>query len=133
MSCVSGPFRAEFELSALTTEARVVANVSGLVPGEIERLSRVMAELGGNAIRHGGGAGRLLVLVDLEFWAVKVEDDGPGLADAVLRHPPTDSGLGSVRQLCTRLEFTNLPLGGARVVATRVFSSPNAAPKEHHP
>lgn len=122
MSCVIGGFRAPFELSALTTEARVVANVSGLCAGEVERLSRVMAELGANALRHGGGAGRVLVLVDLEFWAVKVEDDGPGFPEAVLLEPPSESALAQVRELCTRLECTNLPLGGARVVATRVFS-----------
>jgi len=127
------PVRTRAEVLGAASQARALAALAGA--GRSEQLALVVAELGGNAVRHAGG-GTVRVEVGPAGWVVEVEDEGPGLSAAVLQdsgrsdrlgaegvRPPGDgrrsfgSGLASVRRLATRLELENRRGGGTRVVA----------------
>ncbi len=129
------------EVLAIAVDARTLAAAHGLSIREAQELSLVIAELGMNALRHGGGGGLVQVTLDERGWTVEVEDGGSGLTPAVLAdagqsdhlgadgvRPPGDgrpsfgSGLAAVRRLSSRLELNNRRGGGARVVAHRVLS-----------
>jgi signal transduction histidine kinase len=141
-------FHTRFEVLALAGEARCLSVLAGHSRDKAEKLALVIAELGMNAVRHGGGGGRLKLTVAAAGWTVEVEDDGAGMTEAVLAdagrsdhlgasgvRPPGDglpsfgSGLACVRRLSSRLELLNTPTGGARVVATRVFFRQDQAAK----
>jgi anti-sigma regulatory factor (Ser/Thr protein kinase) len=126
------------EVLAVAADARRFGTCEGLSLRESEKLALVVAELGMNALRHGGGRGRVRVNVGASGWRVEVEDEGAGLTDAVLAdagqsdrlgaagvREPADgrrslgSGLASVRRLSSRLELSNRRGGGARVIASR--------------
>jgi signal transduction histidine kinase len=128
------------EVLALSAKARTLASSYGLAPRYAQELSLVIAELGMNALRHGGGLGEVQVSVSTDGWTVEVQDGGAGLTAEVLAdagrsdhlgpygvRPAGDgklsfgSGLASVRRLSSRLELSNRPGGGARVVASRDF------------
>ncbi len=129
------------DVLGLAAEARALALAEGLDERAAAELALVIAELGMNAVRHGGGG-----LVDLSVaatgWTVQVEDSGPGLSPAVLAdagrsdrlgrdgvRPPADggksfgSGLASVRRLSSRMVLENRSGRGARAIAQRDFSS----------
>lgn len=136
------------EVLAVAVDARTLAAANGLSVREAQELSLVIAELGMNALRHGGGGGLVQVCVDSSGWTVEVEDGGSGLTPAVLAdagrsdhlgaegvRPPGDgrpsfgSGLAAVRRLSSRLELANRRGGGARVVAHRHLSQPVSSHK----
>lgn len=129
---------ARVEVLAVASDARRLGTREGLSLREAEKLALVVAELGMNALFHGGGEGRVTVTVAASGWRVEVEDDGEGLTPAVLAdagqsdrlgplgvREPGDgrrsfgSGLASVRRLSSHLELSNRGTGGARVVASR--------------
>ena len=138
------------EVLGLVAKARSTAMASGLTPRYAQELSLVIAELGMNALRHGGGLGQVLVKVSAEGWTVEVLDGGAGLTPQVLADAGRSdhlgpsgvrragdglmsfgSGLASVRRLSSRLELSNRQGGGARAAAHREFlqvSRKGAAP-----
>jgi len=89
----------------------------GAVPEQVERLLIVGGELATNAIRHGGGSGRMRLWRDGGVLRCQIIDHGPGLSDktAGSRRPePTalgGRGLWIVRQLCTDLSIESGPEG----------------------
>ncbi len=48
---------------------------------ELEALVIITSELATNAIRHGGGVGRIQLWHDSQYLYVRVTDEGPGLVD----------------------------------------------------
>ena len=142
-----GAVQNRVEVLGLAASARALGTQHGLDAKQAQELSLVVAELGMNAIRHGGGGGLVQVALCSDGWTVEAEDNGPGFSEAVLAdagqsdhlgadgvRPPADgrlnfgSGLASVRRLSTRLELANRRGGGARAVAHK-SSSPVAAHK----
>ncbi|MDP1823057.1 MAG: ATP-binding protein [Archangium sp.] len=128
------------EVLAFAAAARTLAATEGVEPRHAMELSLVIAELGMNALRHGGGCGLVTVSVCAQGWSVEVEDTGRGLSAAVIAdagqsdhlgpdgvRPPGDglssfgSGLASVRRMSSRLELGNRRTGGARVAAHRTL------------
>ncbi|MFZ5445666.1 MAG: ATP-binding protein [Myxococcota bacterium] len=125
------------EVLALAAEARGAALARGFGLKLAGELALCIAELGMNALRHGGGRGVVALTFRASGWSLEVSDAGPGFSPAVLadegrsdrlgaagvRAPGEGqsfgSGLAAVRRLASRLELTNPASGGARVVAHR--------------
>jgi len=111
------------ELIDAVQGAEEVASSFGWTPAEAAALSRIVLELGGNAVRHGGG-GVCRLEAGAEVADVIVEDRGPGLPDrvwrALLSGVAKSGGLDSVRKLSTQMVLQNLPSGGLRVRAVLV-------------
>jgi anti-sigma regulatory factor (Ser/Thr protein kinase) len=124
------------DVLAAAADARMLAAACGLGSHEAEALALVVAELGMNALKHGGGGGLLTVALGPEGWTVVAQDAGPGLPPAVLADagrsdhlgakgvrapgdglPSFGSGLASVRRLSSRVELSNPHGGGARAAA----------------
>jgi anti-sigma regulatory factor (Ser/Thr protein kinase) len=57
------------------------ASALGVVDEHVERLVIVAGELATNAIRHGGGTGRVRLWHDNASLYCRVSDDGPGMPD----------------------------------------------------
>jgi anti-sigma regulatory factor (Ser/Thr protein kinase)/GNAT superfamily N-acetyltransferase len=104
--------------------AEVAAHVSalGASRSQLERILIVASELATNAVRHGGGSGRLTLWREGHLLHCRVSDHGPGLADAevghTMPHPtaPAGRGLWLCRQLADYLEVEPTP--HATVTAT---------------
>ena len=130
------------EVLAIAADARALGAACGFDSREAEELALVVAELGMNALKHGGGGGLVNIALSAEGWTVEVEDGGSGLPPAVLAdagrsdhlgaagvRPAGDgkqsfgSGLASVRRLSSRLELSNRRAGGARAAAHKALSS----------
>ncbi len=128
------------EVLAIAADARRLALGDGVDVREAASLALVVAELGMNAVLHGGGSAQVQVSVEPEGWTVAVEDAGPGLSPAVLAdagrsdrlgpegvRAPGDgrssfgSGLAGVRRLAGALALENRGGGGARAEAHRRF------------
>jgi anti-sigma regulatory factor (Ser/Thr protein kinase) len=84
----------------------------------------IAGELAANAIRHGGGHGRLRLWANDGYLHCEVSDEGPGIPDAAgtgTRQPPPGAlggrGIWIVRQLADRVVISGGP-GGATVTAT---------------
>jgi anti-sigma regulatory factor (Ser/Thr protein kinase) len=66
----------------LEVRGGVEAYASKLGPRElVEDVVLVVYELATNAVRHGGGHGRLNLWQEKDRFVCRVSDDGPGLAD----------------------------------------------------
>ncbi|TQE16588.1 HAMP domain-containing histidine kinase [Streptomyces ipomoeae] len=109
-----------------------------VVETDPRRVERILANLAGNALKHGGG----VVTVEVDGGVVRVRDEGPGFSEellAVLRTSGpqrfrtgarTGTGLGltiavgQARLLGARLVFGNRVGGGAEVV----LELPDAVP-----
>lgn len=115
-------------LYALRAALAAHADDLGAVPEQVERLLIVGGELATNAIRHGGGSGRLRLWRDGEMLRCQISDRGPGLADpsAGTRQPePTalgGRGLWIVRRLCPDLSIETGPKGTTVTAAVPILS-----------
>lgn len=104
--------------------AAVAAHASALGAGEevVEELVLVANELASNAVRHGGGAGRLRLWRAGDLIHCEVSDGGPGLVDAEAgreRVPMTaygGRGLWVVRQMSHQVDVRSGD-GGATITA----------------
>jgi anti-sigma regulatory factor (Ser/Thr protein kinase) len=90
----------------------------GLTEDRVDELVVIAHELASNAVRHGGGGGRLRLWNSLGRAFCQVSDDGPGMTDparAGLERAPlyaTDGrGLWIVRQLADEVEVRSGPQG----------------------
>jgi len=109
------------------------ATLSAHAPGldisaeQTEHLLIVAGELATNAIRHGGGSGRLRLWRRGDILYCQVSDDGPGMRDPQVGTVPPDQaraggrGIWICRQLCTELIIDHAEPGPGAVV-TAVIS-----------
>jgi anti-sigma regulatory factor (Ser/Thr protein kinase) len=105
--------------------AAVAAHAAGLGAGDelVEELVVVANELASNAVRHGGGTGRLRLWRAGDLIHCEVSDEGPGLADAEVgreRVPLTaygGRGLWVVRQMSERVDVRTSPKGATVTAA----------------
>jgi anti-sigma regulatory factor (Ser/Thr protein kinase) len=100
-------------LYALRAAVAAHASAMGLDDVRLGGLMVVASELATNAIRHGGGTGRLRLWREGETLHCQVSDSGPGIADpetvGTTRVPlSADNGRGIwiVRQISDRVEIT---------------------------
>lgn len=109
---VDQPFDAD-RLYSLRATLGAHASGLGVPPELVDRLLIVASELATNAVRHGGGKGRLrLWRADAGLYC-EVSDSGPGFADpAVGDRPPGASATGGrgmwiCKQLCDEVVVSN--------------------------
>src|SRR5690348_12684899 len=87
------PVELPFDVSGLyPLRAALAAHASqlGASDEQIERLTIVAGELASNAIRHGGGSGRLRLWQHGTALYCEVSDEGPGFADRTVGTTPPD-------------------------------------------
>lgn len=72
--------RAWLDAVELDAERGIVARL------DPRRLDVILANLIGNALKHGGSPVRVSVLVEGEWLVIAVRDNGPGIPEAVLPH-----------------------------------------------
>ncbi len=102
-----------------TLRAEVAAHASdlGATAPQTEKLVIVAGELATNAIRHGGGRGRLRLWRDGNLIICQVSDNGPGISDPGVGTTPPDQtamsgrGLWVCRQLCESFLIEVTPTG----------------------
>jgi len=109
----------DFELSTLLDVRQRVSDVAarfGLSSERREGLVLAVSELATNAIRYGGGQGRLRCWVDHDCLVAQVEDSGhvPELALAVARPArgaPSGYGLWIATQMTDRVVISASEVG----------------------
>jgi anti-sigma regulatory factor (Ser/Thr protein kinase) len=110
----------QFDADGLyTLRAALAAHADhlGADPDQVERLLIVGGELATNAIRHGGGTGRLRLWRDGGMLRCQISDHGPGMTDPTAgTHPPAPTAMGGrglwiTRQLCQDLTIDTGPQG----------------------
>jgi anti-sigma regulatory factor (Ser/Thr protein kinase) len=119
-----------FDSTGLAALRATVARWAGMLvgPGQVvDDLLLVVNELCGNAVRHGGGSGRVRLWTDGYVLMCRVTDSGPGIPDAeaqglVRPEPQTAGGRGLwiARQLAD-LRIDTGP-AGTTVTATMPLS-----------
>jgi serine/threonine-protein kinase RsbW len=122
-------FTAE-RLSGLRRQVRAQAQAAGLSGIALDGFVVAVHELATNAVRHGGGHGRLWLRSDGDNLLCDVTDEGAGFIDGVpvsAGPPPTDvvggRGIMLVRALTDTLLFSDGPDG---VTATVTVCLPAA-------
>lgn len=83
----------EADLVSLREAVAAHADAAGLPPSRVEDLVLIAHELATNAVRHGGGRGRLRLWKEGNAVLCRVTDDGPGLPPSV--QPPVRPDPGS--------------------------------------
>jgi anti-sigma regulatory factor (Ser/Thr protein kinase) len=116
--------------SLYTLRASIAAHASalGMSDSRVSLLLVVATELATNAIRHGGGTGRLRLWQEAGAIHCEVTDTGPGITEPeqsgttfVPLNADVGRGLWIVRRLADRLEIANTTRG-ARVMAVMKLS-----------
>jgi anti-sigma regulatory factor (Ser/Thr protein kinase) len=116
-----------FDLTSLHMLRQTVAAHAdrlGAQGDQVERLIIVAGELATNAIRHGGGRGRLLLWHHDDAVYCQVSDQGPGIKDPTVGTSPPkplarDSGgrgLWICRNLASELIISTGPNGHGAIV-----------------
>src|SRR5262245_12334872 len=124
------------DLYALRAEVAAHASALGADRSQLERILIVASELATNAVRHGGGTGRLILWRDGHLLCCRVSDRGPGLTDIeVGRTAPDPSapggrGLWLCRQLADSFDVEPTP--HLTITAGIDLSSDRADP-DHRP
>ncbi|MFD0747302.1 ATP-binding protein [Phytohabitans flavus] len=117
-------------LYAMRAALAAHADHLGAAPEQVERLLIVGGELATNAIRHGGGSGRLRLWREGGLLRCQISDHGPGMVDlaAGTRRPaPTalgGRGLWIARRLCEDLVIETGPKG-TTVTAAITLDAPS--------
>ena len=98
------------------------ARVAGISATNGHNLVIAVSELAANAVRHGGGSGRILIEQTDAGVCVEVSDHGPGLPEHLSQELPaadavSGRGLWMVRNLCRDLHISST----ARGVTVRLF------------
>ena len=106
------------DLYALRAAVAAHAAHLGAPPDRVAHLVIVAGELAGNAVRHGGGHGRLRLSRVDGAVRCEVSDEGPGIADpdAAGRRSPSVLALGGrglfiVRRLAVSMTIRNTGRG----------------------
>jgi anti-anti-sigma factor len=124
----------DFEAGSLyALRAAVAAHVSqaGLSEGRTGDIVLVVHELAANAIRHGGGQGRLRLWRTQDAVRAEVADDGaPGAdaRDAALWDVQPGHGLWLIRQVADQASLQTTPSGTVCAVTFRVARNRQKAP-----
>jgi len=93
------PFAGD-DLYLLRAAVAAHAGRLGVADDRIGHLVTVASELAANAIRHGGGAGRLRLWRDPTAVFCQVSDHGPGIPDPMIGSQPAGSGaVGRARRV----------------------------------
>jgi anti-sigma regulatory factor (Ser/Thr protein kinase) len=115
-------------LYALRSAAAAHAAEAGLPPGRVTDLVLAVHELAGNAVRHGGGRGRLRMRADGQALHCEVTDSGPAPARAPggtrgdAQWPVVHGhGLWVIRQLADQVSVRSGPDG---TIAAVTFGRP---------
>ncbi|GAB3830170.1 hypothetical protein GCM10027610_018060 [Dactylosporangium cerinum] len=98
------------------------AHVAGVSATNAHNLVIAVSELAANAVRHGGGSGRIVIEQTDDGVSIEVSDDGPGLPEHLSQELPaadavSGRGLWMVRALCRDLHISST----ARGVTVRLF------------
>ena len=98
------------------------ARVAGVSASNVHGLVIAVSEVAANAVRHGGGRGRIVIEQTDEGVRVEVSDHGPGLPEHLSHDLPSPEavsgrGLWMVRNLCRDLHITSTACG----VTVRLF------------
>jgi anti-sigma regulatory factor (Ser/Thr protein kinase) len=116
-----------FDLNSLHMLRQTVAAHAdrlGAQEDQVERLIIVAGELATNAIRHGGGRGRLLLWHHDDALCCQVSDQGPGIKDPTAGTSPPKPlagegggrGLWICRNLASELTISTGPDGHGTIV-----------------
>jgi anti-sigma regulatory factor (Ser/Thr protein kinase) len=110
----------------LAVRGGVEAYASELGPRElVEDVVLVVYELATNAVRHGGGHGRLNLWRENDRFVCRVSDDGPGLTDpqaGMVAPAPNKSG-GRGLWIARRLSALNIDTGPCGTTVTAALPS----------
>ncbi|PWR14874.1 ATP-binding protein [Micromonospora sicca] len=111
-------------LARLRHAVTAAAGSAGLTEGALEDFVLAVHELVTNVVRHGGGAGELLLRQDGEVLTCQVTDRGPGLDDVAIRLPAPEEaghrGLWLAQRLSGALVIDSSPGGVTASVTTRI-------------
>ncbi|GLI02546.1 ATP-binding protein [Phytohabitans aurantiacus] len=117
-------------LYALRATLAAHASALGAPDEQVEHLLIVAVELATNAIRHGGGSGRLRLWRDNGHLYCQVSDRGPGIPDATVGRTPPDPtrldggrGMWICRNLAARIVIDRGP-GGRGATVTAAIPAP---------
>jgi serine/threonine-protein kinase RsbW len=115
------PFE-ERDLRDLRNAVAAHADHMGLPSDSVGDLVLIVSELSSNAVRHGGGQGRLRLWATPTTVYCEVSDDGPGLPQNLTRDRPAPNvsggrGLWLVLTYADDMTVDNGRDGGARVTA----------------
>jgi anti-sigma regulatory factor (Ser/Thr protein kinase) len=130
---VDQPFDIDGLYALRATVAAHAADL-GASPAEIDHVVILAGELAANAVRHGGGTGRLRLWAEQDRIRLEISDQGPGMrqptADAERPDPAAAGGRGLwiCRQLTPHLKVTTGPHGTTvtAVVPLGGHPTPNA-------
>jgi anti-sigma regulatory factor (Ser/Thr protein kinase) len=118
MSTASVCYHSPFDLATLATVRREIAGhlpATGLGPDEAGDAVLAVAEILGNAIKHGGGLGVVSMLLRDHQVHLVVSDWGPGLAQRTVVAPPATAlsgrGLWLAFTLCSDVQLTSSARG----------------------
>jgi anti-sigma regulatory factor (Ser/Thr protein kinase) len=120
--------RTDFAIATLGEVRSLVArsaDAAGVPPRQIPDLLVAMNEVTANAVRHGGGRGRLRTWYEPEFVVFEVDDDGTQEPSPLAGHIRPDAshpraggmGLWMARQLTDMLEVRHGPGWVVRIYA----------------
>ncbi|GAA3213593.1 ATP-binding protein [Dactylosporangium siamense] len=98
------------------------ARVAGVSATNAHNLVIAVSELAANAVRHGGGSGRIVIEQTGDGVRIEVSDHGPGLPEHLSQELPAPDavsgrGLWMARNLCRDLHISST----ARGVTVRLF------------
>jgi anti-sigma regulatory factor (Ser/Thr protein kinase) len=112
------------DLYRVRAEVASHASQMGASETQVDRLLIVASELATNAVRHGGGSGRLQLELTHDRLFCRVSDEGPGISDLQRGHErpaPTAIG-GRGLWLCRQLSdsFDMARVGGRTVITAMI-------------
>jgi anti-sigma regulatory factor (Ser/Thr protein kinase) len=119
------------DLAALRAEVVTFATEAGATTAQVESLLIVTVELATNAVRHGGGGGRLQLWRDGDLVLCRVSDRGSGLADPTAGTLPpgpraaNGRGLWLCRQLSRHLDIRSASTGTTATAAVDLLGDPD--------
>ena len=115
------------EVTAVRHAVAACARTAGLIGDRLDDFVLVVNELITNAVRHGGGRGRLRLWSEANAVRCEVTDEGSGIAPTRLSQqgrPEPGSvggwGLWLVRRLCDDVMVSTGPTGTTVRITTRV-------------
>lgn len=127
-------------LSVLKRDVHRLALQSGLSEKKIAEIDIVVAELGSNILKHGGGGEVLIMLTDHPVPALEIIgiDNGPGISDlnrmmkdGVSTTKTLGQGLGAMKRLSDFLQVYSVKAWGTIVLARfHLKPAPAVPPKQ---
>jgi anti-sigma regulatory factor (Ser/Thr protein kinase) len=114
----------EGDLRSVRNAATAHADHLGLDAGLIGDLELIVSELASNAIRHGGGRGRIRLWSTATELVCEVSDQGPGLPGLPPLRPRPDPassggrGLWLILTYADQVDVHTPPGGGTAITAT---------------